>query len=182
MLAGIPIAASLGIGSPRTPMLAPFSLGLTGNAITVSRELYARIVAHGGENAVGEPAAAGAALKQVVANAAVNGDPPLPSVWCFRFSCHNYQLRYWMAAAGIDPERDIRLVVIPPPLMIESLLASAVQGFCVGEEQPRRRRRPCSHPAACGGAVAGQSRESYRHARALGGQASGNAFGTDPGS
>jgi ABC-type nitrate/sulfonate/bicarbonate transport system substrate-binding protein len=32
----------------------------------------------------------------------------------FPFSCHNYQLRYWMAAAGIDPDRDIRLVVIPP--------------------------------------------------------------------
>jgi NitT/TauT family transport system ATP-binding protein len=133
MLAGMPIAASLGIGSPRTPMLAPFSLGLNGNAITVSSELYARIVAQGGENAVGEPAAAGAALKQVVADAAAKGEPPLTFGMVFPFSCHNYQLRYWMAAAGIDPDRDIRLVVIPPPLMVESLLAGAVQGFCVGE-------------------------------------------------
>jgi ABC-type nitrate/sulfonate/bicarbonate transport system substrate-binding protein len=134
MLAGMPIAATLGIGSVRTPMLAPFSLGLNGNAITVSRALYRRMFDFAGdEGAMTKPAAAGAALRQVIADAAAKGEPPLTFGMVFPFSCHNYQLRYWLAASGIDPDRDVRLTVIPPPLMVESLSAGDVQGFCVGE-------------------------------------------------
>ena len=51
----------------------------------------------------------------------------------FPFSCHNYQLRYWMAAAGIDPDRDVQLVVIPPPLMVEEPGRRRRPGLCVGE-------------------------------------------------
>ena len=50
----------------------------------------------------------------------------------FPFSTHNYQLRYWMAEGGIDPDRDLRLVVLPPPFMVESLREGHVHGFCVG--------------------------------------------------
>src|SRR6185503_646869 len=45
----------------------------------------------------------------------------------------NFDLRYWLAAAGLHPDRDIRLVAIPPPLMVDSLRAGLVDGFCVGE-------------------------------------------------
>ena len=48
------------------------------------------------------------------------------------FSTHNYQLRFWMAAGGIDPDQDIRLVVLPPPYMVESLASKHVDAFCVG--------------------------------------------------
>jgi two-component system, oxyanion-binding sensor len=134
MLAGMPIATTLGVGSISTPMLAPFSLGLNGNAIAVSRRLYRRMLASGGgDDGLREPAAAGAALKCVIAEAAARDEVPLTFGMVFPFSCHNYQLRYWMAAAGIDPDRDVQLMVIPPPLMVESLAAGAVQGFCVGE-------------------------------------------------
>ena len=51
----------------------------------------------------------------------------------FPFSNHNFDLRYWLAAAGVHPDRDVRLVAIPPPLMVESLQAGLVDGFCVGE-------------------------------------------------
>lgn len=80
-----------------------------------------------------DPSAAGAALKKVIENGAARGLPPLTFGMVFPFSCHNYQLRYWLAAVGIDPDRDVRLVVIPSPLMVESLLAGAVGDFCVGE-------------------------------------------------
>jgi ABC-type nitrate/sulfonate/bicarbonate transport system substrate-binding protein len=51
----------------------------------------------------------------------------------FPFSNHNYDLRYWLAAAGIHPDRDVRLVAVPPPLMVDSLRLGVVDGFCVGE-------------------------------------------------
>jgi ABC-type nitrate/sulfonate/bicarbonate transport system substrate-binding protein len=51
----------------------------------------------------------------------------------FPFSCHNYELRYWLASAGIDPDADIRLVVVPPPLLVNAISTGQVDGFCVGE-------------------------------------------------
>jgi NitT/TauT family transport system ATP-binding protein/nitrate/nitrite transport system substrate-binding protein len=50
----------------------------------------------------------------------------------YPFSCHNFDLRYWLAAAGIDPDEDVRLVVIPPPLIAHGLLAGHVDGYCAG--------------------------------------------------
>ena len=50
----------------------------------------------------------------------------------FPFSTHNYHLRFWMAAGGVDPDEDVRLVVLPPPYMVESLANRHVDGFCVG--------------------------------------------------
>jgi ABC-type nitrate/sulfonate/bicarbonate transport system substrate-binding protein len=50
----------------------------------------------------------------------------------YPFSGHNFELRYWLAAAGIHPDRDVTLIAIPPPLMVESLRAGQIDGFCVG--------------------------------------------------
>jgi two-component system, oxyanion-binding sensor len=50
----------------------------------------------------------------------------------FPFSMHNYQLRYWMAQGGVDPDKDLRLVVLPPPFMADNLANGQVDGFCVG--------------------------------------------------
>jgi NitT/TauT family transport system ATP-binding protein len=50
----------------------------------------------------------------------------------FPFSSHNYQLRFWMAAGGVDPDEDVQLVVLPPPYMVGSLASGHVDGFCVG--------------------------------------------------
>jgi len=133
MLAGMPIAATLGIGHVRVPTYAPFSLGLNGNAITVGTDLHARMLDTGAMTKIDDPVGAGAALKQVVDAGLKAGAEPLTFGMVFPFSCHNYELRYWMASAGIDPDRDVRLVVVPPPLMVKSLRAGLVQGFCVGE-------------------------------------------------
>jgi nitrate/nitrite transport system substrate-binding protein len=61
------------------------------------------------------------------------GRPPLRFAMVYPFSMHNYELRYWLAAGGIDPDRDVRLSVVPPPRMAESLERREIDGFCVGE-------------------------------------------------
>ena len=50
----------------------------------------------------------------------------------FPFSTHHYELRMWLASAGIDPDVDVRLCVVPPPRMVGELAAGRVDGFCVG--------------------------------------------------
>jgi NitT/TauT family transport system ATP-binding protein len=49
------------------------------------------------------------------------------------FSGHNYELRYWLAASGIDPESDVEIVFVPPPLMADALAADTIDAYCVGE-------------------------------------------------
>jgi len=131
MLAGMPIAQSLGINHIKIPMIAPMALGIGGNAITLSHALYKELE-NTGEN-LKAPLAAARALRLVVDQRRGKDLEPLSFGQVFPFSCHNYQLRYWMAAAGIDPDRDVRLVVIPPPFMVKSLEAGQIDGFCVGE-------------------------------------------------
>lgn len=135
MLAGMPIAASLGINQIPMPMLVPFCLNRNGNAVTVSNDLYEAMAARSdlAGDLAGGVAAVGAALRRVVAERRSAGLPSLTFGMVYPFSCHNYELRYWMAACGIDPDADVRLVVIPPPLMVDSLRDGLVDGFCVGE-------------------------------------------------
>lgn len=131
MLAGMPIAAALGINQVPMRMIAPFCLNRNGNAISVSRALYEAMAEQDGfaSDAYG----AGRALRGVIAERRAAGAPPLTFGMVYPFSCHNYELRYWMAACGIDPDVDVRLVVIPPPLMVDSLREGHIDGFCVGE-------------------------------------------------
>jgi two-component system, oxyanion-binding sensor len=131
LLAPTAIASSLGIGHVKVPIIAPFVLGLNGNAITVSPQLYAALV----EAAVGDiidPMISARALAKVVAARKANGEEPLTFGMTFPFSTHNYHLRFWMAAVGVDPDEDVRLVVLPPPYMVDSLARCQVDGFCVG--------------------------------------------------
>jgi two-component system, oxyanion-binding sensor len=132
MLGPMPIASTLGIGHGETPMIAPFSLGLGGNAITVSPELFAGMEAAGASLNSG-PAEMGHALASVVSRRHERGGAPLTLAVVHPFSGHNYELRYWLAAAGIDPERDVRINVLPPSAMVGGVLDRQVDGFCVGE-------------------------------------------------
>lgn len=132
LLAPVAIASSLGIGHVKVPIVAPFNLGINGNAITVSPALYAAIIGEidGGDQF--DPMATAKALARVVGKRRRAGAEPLTFGMTFPFSTHNYQLRFWMAAGGVDPDEDVRLVVLPPPFMVESLANGHVDAFCVG--------------------------------------------------
>jgi two-component system, oxyanion-binding sensor len=132
MLGPMVVASSLGIGHLKVPMIAPITLGLGGNAITVGTSLWDEMAAAGAAPGA-SPGMQGAALRAVVQSRAAAGLPPLTFAMVYPFSCHNYELRYWLAACGIDPDEDVRLVVIPPPLLVDALREGQVQGFCVGE-------------------------------------------------
>jgi ABC-type nitrate/sulfonate/bicarbonate transport system substrate-binding protein len=132
MLAGMPIAASLGIGATPKPTITAFSMDLNGNAITVSNELYERMM-EADPAAMGERPLSARALKKVIDSDKAAGKPPMTFAMVFPVSTHNYQIRYWMASAGIDPDNDVRLIVIPPPQMVANLNAKNIVGYCVGE-------------------------------------------------
>ncbi|MGJ5180972.1 CmpA/NrtA family ABC transporter substrate-binding protein [Bradyrhizobium oligotrophicum] len=131
LLAPVAIASSLGIGHVKVPIVAPFNLGVNGNAITVTPALHAELMAHLDGDRF-DPLATALALARVVAARRKAGAEPLTFGMTFPFSTHNYQLRFWMAAGGVDPDEDVRLVVLPPPYMVESIASGHVDAFCVG--------------------------------------------------
>lgn len=132
MLAGMPLAIDLGLGPLQKPMTAALSLDLNGNAITVSTALY-RLMHAADPEAMHQRSLSAQALKTVITRRRHENGPPLTFATVFPFSGHNYELRYWMAAAGIDPERDVRLCIIPPAQMVRELAAGNIDGYCVGE-------------------------------------------------
>jgi NitT/TauT family transport system ATP-binding protein len=132
MLGPMPIASTLGIGHVEAPMIAPFSFGLGGNAITLSRSVFAEMEAAGASLAMG-PLEMGQALAKVVSGRRDRGDAMLTLAVVHPFSGHNYELRYWLAVAGIDPDQEVRITVLPPSSMAAALLERQIDGFCVGE-------------------------------------------------
>src|SRR5258705_10427459 len=131
LLAPVAIASSLGLGHVKVPIAAPFNLGLNGNAITVSPALHADIMNEISGDPF-DPMATALGLARVVAKRRKSGAEPLTFGMTFPFSTHNYQLRFWMAAGGVDPDEDVRLVGLPPPYMGDSLPNGHVDAFCVG--------------------------------------------------
>ncbi|APG94451.1 CmpA/NrtA family ABC transporter substrate-binding protein [Sinorhizobium americanum] len=132
MLSPMPVAAMLGLGSNPSPTITPFSLGRGGNAITLSTRLYAEMQREGELDASDNALANAQALAAVIRRDRAVSRPPLTLGVTYPFSSHNYEFRYWLAAGGIDPDRDVKLVVVPPPMTSDALAAGAIDGFCVG--------------------------------------------------
>jgi nitrate/nitrite transport system substrate-binding protein len=131
MLAPMPLASACD-RSHGVPMVTSMSLDLNGNGITVSKAIYRRMQ-ETGEAELEDLAGSGRALKQVIETNRAAGGKPLIFATVFPYSSHNYLLRYWLASAGIDPDRDLQLTVVPPPQMVNYLQAGVISGFCVGE-------------------------------------------------
>ena len=103
MLSPMPFAISLGLGSVQQDWQIPAIENINGQAITLAM-----------------------ALK----------DRRDPKTWKglrfgipFDYSMHNYLLRYYLAEAGLDPDNDVQLRVIPPPEMVANLRAGNIDGF-----------------------------------------------------
>jgi len=150
MLAGQPIAATYGFGT-QADIVVPYSLDYNGNGITVSNKLWAKMKPEIPKNAEGKPEhpITAESLKPIAAEAKASGNP-LKFGMVFPVSTHNYELRYWLAAAGINPgfyfdpdtgkenipgvlDAEVELSVTPPPQMPATLEAGTIDGYCVGE-------------------------------------------------
>ena len=118
-LAAMPFAATLGLGSKKCDCLAGLVLNLNGNAITLSRDLWLRGVRDA------------KTLREEIDRG--QGKKIYTFGVVFQFSSHNFLLRQWLAAGGIDPDRDVRIVIVPAPAMFENLKSGNLDGYCVGE-------------------------------------------------
>jgi ABC-type nitrate/sulfonate/bicarbonate transport system substrate-binding protein len=132
MLAPAAIAVSLGIGQIEAALVASVALGLNGNAITLSKALF-KLLLQEAQGGVADPRVTAKALARIVARRRESGEAPLTFGHVFPFSSHHYQLRLWLRAGHIDPDEDVRLVVVPPPFMVWTLRKGQLDGFCVGE-------------------------------------------------
>jgi nitrate/nitrite transport system substrate-binding protein len=145
MLAGHAIASGAGIGS-KVKIVTPLSLDMNGKAITVSNKIYdliAPTLPKGADGKVTHPINA-SVLSPVVAKLKAEGKP-LKMGMVFPVSGHNYALRYWLAAGGLNPGyylagdtagvtgADVQLSVTPPPQMPATLEAGTIDGYSVGE-------------------------------------------------
>ena len=145
MLAGQPIAATIGYGT-KAALVTPFSMDLNGNAITVSNAVWAAMKPGLTMGADGKPVhpISASALKPVLDQYAAAGKS-FNLGMVFPVSTHNYELRYWLAAGGINPGlysaddtsgqigAQVLISVTPPPQMPATLEAGTIDGYAVGE-------------------------------------------------
>jgi nitrate/nitrite transport system substrate-binding protein len=121
MLTGMPIASTMGLlGSPKKPMVIPWMLNRNGQAITMKKALK------------GQVAADPKALKPLV-DAAKAAGTPMTFAMTFPPGTHAMWMRYFLAAGGINPDKDVALVTVPPPQMVANMKVDKMDGFCVGE-------------------------------------------------
>jgi nitrate/nitrite transport system substrate-binding protein len=121
MLLGMPIASTMGLaGSPVKPMVIPWLLNRNGQAITLNNKLKAA--------GVKQPAQ----IKPLADKAKAAGDP-LTFAMTFPPGTHAMWIRYWLASGGINPDKDVNLVTIPPAQMVANMKVDKMDGFCVGE-------------------------------------------------
>lgn len=147
MLAGQPLGATIGIGT-KAEVITAFSMDLNGNAITVSNDTWEQMkpfLSKENDGKIVHPIKADA-LKPVVQQYRDQGKP-FNMGMVFPVSTHNYELRYWLAAGGINPgyyapqsgdnsgqlKADVLLSVTPPPQMPATMEAGTIKGYCVGE-------------------------------------------------
>jgi nitrate/nitrite transport system substrate-binding protein len=121
MLIGMPLASTMGLlGAPKKPMVIPWLLNRNGQAITLRAELKGKVAA--------DPKA----LKPLVEEAKKKGTP-MTFAMTFPPGTHAMWMRYFLAAGGIDPDKDVSLITVPPPQMLTNMKLGKMDGFCVGE-------------------------------------------------
>lgn len=123
VLYGLAYGVHLGIGGPKKDMAVLMTLNQNGQGISLAAQMQAL------------GAVDGPSLARLVAA----GEPgQYTFAQTFPTGTHAMWLYYWLAAHGIDPRRDVRTLVVPPPQMIASCRAGLMHGFCVGEPWNQR--------------------------------------------
>jgi ABC-type nitrate/sulfonate/bicarbonate transport system substrate-binding protein len=132
LLAPMPIAAALSGGPMDPKLIVPMALGLGGNAVTVSKQLWAEMAPYG-VSETGDAVINGKALALVCKQRNTSKQSIIRLAVVHRHSSHNLELRFWLAASGAEPDVDVEFVVVPPPFMVDALQSGEIDGFCVGE-------------------------------------------------
>lgn len=132
MLASMPVAARLGVGGPRIDLISAMVLDLNGNAITLNNELYKHLYDIDPRSEF-SPLIGAQALHCLIEENKRAKRPKLRFGIVYPCSTQSYELRYWLASSGINPDTDIEIVVVPPPKMVQAMSEGDIHGFCVGE-------------------------------------------------
>ena len=103
MLSPMPLALTVGAGSTQTPFLMPAIENLNGQAITLANK-----------------------HKEVKEPKDMKG---FTFAVPFDYSMHNFLLRYYLAEGGVDPDKDVKIRVLPPPEMVANLKAQNLDGY-----------------------------------------------------
>lgn len=120
MLIGMPFASTMGLlGSPVKPMVIPWMMNRNGQAISLANKFKGTVKT-------------AADMKPLAMQAKAAGTP-LTFAMTFPPGTHAMWLRYWLASGGINPDKDINLITIPPPQMVANMKIGKMDGFCVGE-------------------------------------------------
>src|SRR5436190_15640707 len=117
--AALPFAANFGLGSDQCACVSGLVLNLQGNAITLSRELWERGVRD-----------AETLREEIRRNW---GRKTFTFGVVFSYSSHHFLLRRWLKSGGINPDADVRIVIVPPGQMFPNLKLGYLDGYCVGE-------------------------------------------------
>jgi nitrate/nitrite transport system substrate-binding protein len=126
MLLGMPYASTMGLlGAPVKPMIIPCYLNRNGQAITLTRALLDRGVKTPQQ------------LQPIALEAKAKGTP-MTFAMTYPPGTHAMWIRYWLATGGINPDRDVSLITIPPPQMVANMKVGKMDGYCVGEPWPAR--------------------------------------------
>ena len=121
MLFGMPVAAAVGkLGTEHRPLVIPWILNRNGQAITLSARHSQRV-------------SSSARNLRAFAQECREGGRPMVFAMTLQPGTHAMWLRYWLASGGINPDTDVALITIPPPMMVTNMRAGRLDGFCAGE-------------------------------------------------
>ena len=128
-LCGMPLLTELG---DKAPMRSLMMLDYNGNAMTLSKNAWNAgirpVIDYGSFDEFGT------AYRKYIQG---QSTPPTFAM-VYPSSMHNYNTRYWMGAMGINPDKDVKLIVVPPPEMVDQMKAGKMDGYCVGEPWNQR--------------------------------------------
>jgi ABC-type nitrate/sulfonate/bicarbonate transport system substrate-binding protein len=118
-LGAMALSTTLGLHCPATPCVTAFVMNTGGNAITLSSELWDLGVRDA------------ATMRAEIVRSRRERDYVFGVV--FAHSSHHIHLCDWLAGAGVNPQKDVRIVVVPPPQLFRNLVAHTIDGYCVGD-------------------------------------------------
>jgi nitrate/nitrite transport system substrate-binding protein len=137
------VLGSAGNGIDGAHILTPMAYGLSTGAITQDKQpvpikILARLNLQGQAISISSVFADlkvgldASPLKAAFAKKKAEGALAKVAV-TFPGGTHDLWMRYWLAAGGIDPDKDVELIVVPPPQMVANMKVGTMDAFCVGE-------------------------------------------------